>query len=631
MTIKLFRDGTYQTTDPNTGKTDSGTIDLSNLGLDPSLLQTHNDLELVIIPPDKDVDQKDSTASSEISSSQASTPKIGSSKGATPITGKVTDGESVVRKQVVNRDKKFSCSFCLRTFRFYRHLQCHEYAHSQDQKYDCHICQKMFVREKNLKLHLGLHKKETVPRSGKKKPTQNPIVDSPYKMFGKVFKQKSILTRHMKDIHKSEPFNCQICNCSFNSESNAQRHMRQHYGPFPCIYCCKSFTNKDVRNYHVREYHQIKVQTCHLCGKELFSVGKLLSHLYIMHPEDEDAIKAAKNGLKCDLCDKKFANTKAVRVHRLTHTGEKNHQCPHCPWKFCRLSQLRNHIKVHDISDKALPGKKITFSCYFCTRDYGSEAAMIKHERQYHKGPFQCQLCKAKKFPDKQKLKEHAEEKHAGNCYKCNICELLFTSGRYSEIHHLSSHPMANVCGKCGFSFRRKDEMYEHLKFNHFDGDEELFRAEYPEVTEPVERTDYEELKQTKTCPRCDRTFTVYKGLLTHMKVCDGKKKKTDGEDEEGIPMETSMEELVPFVPIDKEKLRANPQCPDCGKTFGQLAAVLSHMRYCKKGIKKPTSSRGKASQQSSQTEVKSEPDEILLDSTDYVPYTFLETEHYVK
>ena len=653
ITIKIFRDGTYQTTDPNTGKTDNGTIDLSNLGLDPSLLQTHNDLELVIIPPDKDEDQKDSTASSEISSSQASTPKIGSSKEATPIAGKVTgtytvekslspDGESVVRKQVVNGDRTFSCSFCPRTFRFYRHLRCHENAHIKGEKYVCHICQRMFVRETNLKLHLELHEKKTIPASGKKKQTPRPEVDCPCEICGKVFKQKSKLTRHMKHVHSSNPIVCQICNRSFRSESNAQRHMKQHYGPFPCTYCSEIFTDKDVLNEHVRESHQIKVHTCHLCGKELFSFGKLLSHLKIIHPEDKDAIIKVKKELKCDICSKKFSSSKSVRAHRLTHTGEKKYQCPHCPWKFYQSYKLKKHIRVHEKSDIASPGQKTRFPCDFCTRDYKSEAAMEKHERQYHKGPFQCQLCKAKKFPDKIGLKEHAEAKHAGNCYKCDICEVFFTCGRFLQIHHQNSHSKTNVCDKCGYSFRRQDEMYEHLKFNHFGGDEERFRAEYPEIAEPVERTDYEELKQTKTCPRCDRTFTVYKGLMSHMKVCDGKKKKKEVDDNEvGVPMETSMEDedgsptksevIVPVVPIDKNKLRSNPQCPDCGKKFSQLAAVLSHMRYCKKGIKKPTREREKGTKQSSPTKIKTEPDEMLLDSADYVPYVYLETGKYVK
>ena len=412
MTIKIFRDGTYQTTDPNTGKTDSGTIDLSNLGLDPSLLQTHNDLELVIIPPDKDEDQKDSTASSENSSSVASTPKIGSSKGASPIIGKITDSESLVHKQVVNGDRTFSCSFCPRTFRFYRHLQCHENAHSQDEKYDCHICQRMFVREKNLKLHLELHKKQTIPASGKKKQTPPPKV---------------------------------------------QRHIKQHNGPFPCTYCSEIFTEKDVLNNHVKESHQIKVHTCPICGKELFSYGKLLSHLKIIHAEDKDIINdIVKKALTCDICDKKFASAKSVRRHRLLH-DEKKYQCPHCPWKFYQSFKLKNHIKVHEQS--------------------GS--------------------------------------------------------------------------------------------------------------------------------------------------------KESSMEDEDGSP--TKSEEMVPMDPIEKHKLRSNPQCPDCGKKFSTLGAVLSHMRYCKKGIKKPTSERKNATKQSSPTIVKTQPDEILSGSGVKHQKTFSKTESLKK
>ena len=618
MTIKIFRDGTYQTTDPNTGKTDSGTIDLSNLGLDPSLLQTHNDLELVIIPPDKDDSQEDSA-----SSSQVTTPKTGSSLMSTPKTGTLSPDS----KAVVNGDRTFSCSFCPRTFRFYRHLRCHENAHGQDEKYVCHICQRMFVREANLKLHLELHEKKTAPPSSKKKKKQTPEkkVDSRCEICGKVFTLKSRLTRHMNSVHSSAQIKCQLCDRTFRSESNAQRHMKQHFGPFPCTYCSEIFTDKDVLNDHVKEKHQIKLHTCHVCGKEMFSFGKLLSHLKIIHPEDKEAVKEVTKEIKCDICDKKFSSSKSVRAHRLTHTGEKKYQCPHCPWKFYQSYKLQNHIKVHEKMDTAPPGKKTRFPCDFCIGIYRSEAAMERHESVKHKGPFQCQVCKAKKFPDKIGLKVHAVEKHGGNCFKCDICELLFTSGRNLQIHHMSSHNKSHsVCDKCGYSFTRKDEMYEHVKFMHFNGDEELFRAEFPDVEEPVEKIDYEELKKTKTCPRCDRSFSVYKGLMSHMKVCKGKK-----EEQGKASMDTSMED-DDMGAIDKDKLRKNPQCPDCGKKFSQLAAVLSHMRYCKKGIKHPCNERGKGSK-SSPSKVKSEPDEILSDSADYVPYTYLETGQYVK
>lgn len=642
MTIKIFRDGTYMTTDPNTGKSDYGTIDLSNLGLDPAFLQTHNDLELVIIPPDKeeetDKEKEPGVSNSEpdklspvklIKTTASETPKSVTSapadKTSRPVlkgTFHVEKSESadsgiVYRKQVMQEGRSFSCRFCPRTFRYYRHLRCHENAHSRNEKYICHICQRMFVRETNLKLHLDLHKKKDTNTSDPKSSENSEELTTPENLdcdtCGKVFHQKAKLNRHIKEVHESKPIECHICQKTFRSESNAQRHMKTHYGPFACAYCTEYFKDEEELKTHVKELHQMNIHTCHICNKDLFSFGKLLSHVKLIHPDNKEALQEVNSRLKCEICQKQFASTKSLKNHKMTHTGEKKYQCPHCPWKFYLAWKLKKHMsKAHE---SETPVNK--FSCDMCLKDFFKEEALQNHQTKVHPAPYKCQLCKMKKFSDKEKFREHCDEKHSGNCVKCNLCELPFTSGRHLQIHQNSSHEKTFLCDLCGYAFGKKDEMHEHLKFSHFDGDEGALKAVYPNIEKSLKQTDYDELRKTLTCPNCENTFKNLGGLISHMKSCDvdnyekHKKEKKD---------ETEHAEY--------KDLRDNPICTSCGKSFKNLAAVVSHMKYCGKN---KSSMKLPVKIQKHPSPIKKENEDDIVEDNEYVPFSYLETGKYVR
>ena len=625
MTIKIFGDGTYMTTDPNTGNTDYGTIDLSNLGLDPALLQSHNDLELVIIPPDKEEEHSDLTKQNDAETTKTVTVGTGKSSPKLKQSNKALKTMEGSGSSVQNGERSHSCRFCPRTFRFFRHLRCHENAHNRSEKYECHICKRMFVRETNLKLHLDLHtKKEIKPLPIKKPPKKSPIIKVEQKCdtCGKIFKDSNKLSRHIKEVHEKVAIECQICKRSFKSESNVQRHMKTHYGPFACTYCSEIFKVKEELNSHVNEFHQRKLHTCQICGTHLFSFGKLLCHMKKIHPEDKAAVKEVTKILRCDICQKQFTSAKSVRVHKMIHTGEKKYQCPHCPWKFYVAWKLKRHMQHAHVN----AAKNNRFPCEMCMKEFHKKEHLQKHEREAHPGPYRCQLCKAKKFNDKEKLKQHCDEKHSGNSVKCSLCELPFSCGRHLEIHQFQSHSQTFLCDLCGYAFTRKDEMHEHLKFNHFGGDEEKLTAAYPNVDKSLQQTDFEELRKTLCCTRCGKKFKKYNGLMSHMRSCE---KDTD-DNLEGGPVSPSVDKSS----IDYGKLRTDPTCKTCGKTFMNLAAVVSHMRHCTtKFIQSSTKLKGEAEKLSktvkSVKKERKETDENDISEDEYVPFSYLKTDKY--
>ncbi|KAI8334930.1 hypothetical protein EDC96DRAFT_525134 [Choanephora cucurbitarum] len=55
------------------------------------------------------------------------------------------------------------------------------------------------------------------------------------------------------------------------------------------------------------------------------------------------------NRYRCHQCQKTFSRPSSLRIHILSHTGEKPHTCPHlgCGKRFSVQSNMRRHLKVH--------------------------------------------------------------------------------------------------------------------------------------------------------------------------------------------------------------------------------------------------------------------------------------------
>ena len=106
-------------------------------------------------------------------------------------------------------------------------------------KHACHLCEKHFDKLKYLKQHCNSHKNENLKCH----------------ICGKYFKSKTTWNMHVKNVHvnKHDLFVCPICNATFSTNFNLNKHCKLHDEKlFSCSKCSKCFHQKYNRDQHFK-------------------------------------------------------------------------------------------------------------------------------------------------------------------------------------------------------------------------------------------------------------------------------------------------------------------------------------------------------------------------------------------
>ncbi|XP_060803582.1 zinc finger protein 33A [Amyelois transitella] len=138
-------------------------------------------------------------------------------------------------------------------------------------------------------------------------------------------------------VKKSFP--CNICPAAFNSKSNLQSHENLHRGlrPYRCEQCPCAYTSVSALARH-KQKHKDQTFICDHCERPFKTKPTLIAHL-----DTHSAIR--KFG--CSLCDKRYAQKAALRLH----IGREHLHlpppcaCQICPKRYPRMSLLKQHMK----------------------------------------------------------------------------------------------------------------------------------------------------------------------------------------------------------------------------------------------------------------------------------------------
>ena len=194
-----------------------------------------------------------------------------------------------------------------------------------------------------------------------------------------------LLDMMQPSTNPKRPFACKLCSGQeFAQLLVFQKHLQTHTGeepmakPFYCTSCETGFALRDEYVKHSYRHSGERPYKCsHMgCGATFTRQGDLNKHGRI-HSEEKS--------IKCQYCEKRFAQKVQVKIHERYHTGEKLFQCTICNKSFYTKRGLQEHETLHT-------GEK-PYKCKLCNYRCRLEKMLKTHQKVHEQKQFQCERC----------------------------------------------------------------------------------------------------------------------------------------------------------------------------------------------------------------------------------------------
>ena len=381
-----------------------------------------------------------------------------------------------------------------------------------------------------------------------------------------------------KVLQKSKKITCNICNKTFATQRNLNRHRIEFHedhqkNRLTCNICGKSFSHyrKIDLIRHIRNVHEgHKDHKCTICSKLYFHKRELKRHIRIVHESNKDIYECNISGV---------------------HECEKHKPCPICN-KAIEKNCLKSHIKkVHEeqkkdstsditLLSKTRLKKDVTagvkmnsrnvsklqkeYKCHWCdkisTNSYNIERHIGRLHPEKVQNSFKCELCLS--LINTYISKSHILRNHYNQSDQiCDKCGKFFSDAEYLIAHVNTDHPkihQAKLCDSCGLSFSTPGKMKRHFIGIH--GDFELYK-----------------------CDICDQTFRYHESLIDHVKHFHKESHKTSC-DKCNKSFTTARTLKVHIMRIHQGIINYN--CELCDRIFSYPQQLKTHMRYIHEGEK---------------------------------------------
>uniref|UniRef100_A0A8C2SBX8 Transcription factor E4F1 n=1 Tax=Capra hircus TaxID=9925 RepID=A0A8C2SBX8_CAPHI len=358
--------------------------------------------------------------------------------------GLAVEGEQTQVKLLVNKDGRYVCMLCHKTFKTGSILKAHMVTHSSRKDHECKLCGASFRTKGSLIRH---HRRHTDER--------------PYKCAkcGKSFRESGALTRHLKSLTPctekirfsmskdvvvgkedvpagsgastvgavtpssvaGEPMETSpVIHLVTDAKGTVihEVHVQMQELPLgvkalapeqvagealsvprthPCPQCSETFPTAATLEAHKRGHAGPRPFMCPQCGKAFPKAYLLKKH---------QEVHVHERRFRCGDCGKLYKTIAHVRGHRRVHSDERPYPCPECGKRYKTKNAQQVHFRTH-LEEKP-------HVCPFCSRGFREKGSLVRHVR-HHTGekPFKCYKC-GRGFAEHGTLNRHLRTK--GGC-----------------------------------------------------------------------------------------------------------------------------------------------------------------------------------------------------------------------
>ncbi|XP_060116712.1 transcription factor E4F1 [Heteronotia binoei] len=420
--------------------------------------------------------------------------------------------ELVKVKLLVNKEGRYVCELCHKTFKTASILKAHMITHSSRKDYECKLCGTSFRTKGSLIRH---HRRHTDER--------------PYKCkkCGKSFRESGALTRHLKSLTPCTEkirfnMNKEIVVSKEDAASAPGSSSTQTVSSLVAQSLDSSPVIRLVTDAKGNVLHEVHVQMQELPAavakspdqessspaelpaegednenllreamrnsgiviervsvqeatkpdggadgaatpeesksKDVDAPEKICEEQYIEQVEmpDTETTDESKSHV-CPYCSEVFEEPKALELHVSGHLDYKPFKCEECGKEFTKGYLLKKHQEVH-VNERR-------FCCGECGKLYKTIAHVKGHRRVHsEERPYPCPKC-GKRYKTKNAQQVHFRTHLDEKPYVCNFCSQGFRE-KGSLVRHLRHHTGEKPfkCYKCGRGFAEHGTLNRHLR-----------------------------------------------------------------------------------------------------------------------------------------------------------------------
>ncbi|XP_058565920.1 transcription factor E4F1 isoform X4 [Neofelis nebulosa] len=396
------------------------------------------------------------------------------------------EGEQAQVKLLVNKDGRYVCALCHKTFKTGSILKAHMVTHSSRKDHECKLCGASFRTKGSLIRH---HRRHTDER--------------PYKCAkcGKSFRESGALTRHLKSLTP----------CTEKIRFSASKDVVVGKEDTPAgsgastvgTVTSSSVTGEPMETspviHLVTDAKGTVIHEVHVQMQELPLGMKALAP----EPPGSEELPCSGEGGRENLLHQAMQNSGIV-LERVTGEEGALEQAPPVAPSPQPLGDGPPELPLLEVEPvetvasgpSAVPR---THPCPQCSETFPTAATLEAHKRG-HAGPrpFTCVQC-GKAFPKAYLLKKHQEVHVHERRFRCGDCGKL-----YKTIAHVRGHRRVHSderpypCPECGKCYKTKNAQQVHF------------------------RTHLEE--KPHVCPFCSRGFREKGSLVRHVRHHTGEK-----------------------------------------------------------------------------------------------------------